>query len=183
MKIILVRHGECERNAGTTENKDSPLTKKGKMQAEKIGKKLKKEKIKIDEIYTSNMIRSKQTGEIISKITKVPIKGSFEVLNEFRTRDLNNGLKMLIHFRARKLKKLLEKITENRKEDITIMIVAHGHTNRIIIGSLLKIPLRKYILRFMQKNTALTLLSWKEEFKNWNLESLNDFSHLSEELK
>jgi broad specificity phosphatase PhoE len=182
MKIILVRHGESEGNAKLTENKDSSLTKKGRMQAESLGRKLKKEKIKIDEIYTSNLIRSRQTGEIISKHIKVPIKGSFEGLNEYRSHNLRYRL-TIFNFRLKRLKKSLAKITKNKEEDKVILIVAHGITNRIIIGLLLKIPLRRQLLRLWQYNTAISVLAWNNGHKNWGLESLNDISHLQEKLR
>ena len=70
MKIILVRHGESEHNAKITLSRDSKLTKKGEIQAKHLGEKIKNKKIKIDAIYTSNLIRSKKTAEIISKIIK-----------------------------------------------------------------------------------------------------------------
>lgn len=183
MKIILVRHGESEHNAKISDNKDSSLTKKGKIQAEHLGKRLKKEKIKIDKIYTSNLIRSKQTAEIISKIIKVPIGKNFEGLNEYPSKHLRNRLKILFDFRIGKLKKFLNEIAKGREKNKTILIVAHGVTNRIIIGHLLEIPLRKQLLRLWQHNTAISVLVWNRDFKNWGLESLNDVSHLSEKLK
>ncbi len=48
MKIILVRHGESEFNAKKIISEDSPLTKKGTLQAEALGKELRKDKIKIN---------------------------------------------------------------------------------------------------------------------------------------
>ena len=54
------------------------LTEKGRIQAKYLGNRLKKQSI--SEIYTSNLERSKQTAEIISKIIKVPIKENFEEL-------------------------------------------------------------------------------------------------------
>jgi len=90
MKIVLVRHGESGHNARMNDNKNSSLTKKGKIQAELLGKRLKREKIKIDKIYTSNLIRSKQTAEIVSKIIKIPISKSFEEFSEYPSANLKN---------------------------------------------------------------------------------------------
>jgi hypothetical protein len=55
-------------------------------------------------------------------------------------------------------------------------------TNRIIIGYLLQIPLKKQLLRFKQHNTGFNILYWNKHFKNWNLESMNDTSHLPKNL-
>ncbi len=183
MKVILVRHGESEHNIGKSTNLDSTLTKNGERQAELLGKKLKKEKVKIDTIYTSSMIRSKQTGEIISKIIKVPIKENFEGLSEYPSQHLKSKLRILFNLRLRRLKKFLKEITKVREKDKTIMIVAHGITNRIIIGVLLQIPLKRQLLRLQQKNTALNILDWNQDFKNWRLDSMNDISHLKDKFK
>ena len=183
MKIILVRHGESEHNAGKTESKDSKLTKRGEIQARHLGGKLKKEKIKISEIYTSHLIRSKQTAEIISKIIKVPVKKEFTELNEYHEKFLKIPLIKYFNLRIGKLKKLLKKITKDREKDKTIMIVAHGITNRIIIGHLLKIPIGKKLLRFVHHNVGLSTLRWNKKHKDWMLESMNDVSHLPRRLK
>jgi len=183
MKILLARHGESEHNAKLTEDKDSVLTKRGRMHAAYLGKKLKKEKIKIDKIYTSGLIRSKQTAEIISRIIKVPIKYSFGELNEYGSKNLKFAVIRLFNLRLMRLKKVLKGISKDKEKDKTILIVAHGMTNRIIVWHLLQIPLGKHLLRFMQNNTGLNLLYWNKYHKNWSLESMNDLSHLPEKLR
>ena len=178
MKIILIRHGESEHNAGITNGKDTCLTKNGILQTKKLGDYLKKQNIKFDEIYTSNLIRSKQTGEIISKIIKVPIKKSYEEFNEYESKELKNRLRRILHRRLTNLKKLLKVISKEKNKDKNIIIVAHGITNRIIIGLLLNIPLKRQLLGFRQNNVGVSELIWEEEHKNWQLELLNDTSHL-----
>jgi len=178
MKIILVRHGESENNAGIVNDKDSCLTKTGKKQAEFLGKKLKK--YPISEIYSSKMLRAKETAQIISKIIKVPVKEEFEELNEYDSEILRSRLKILFNG---KLKKLLNKISKDKNEEKTILIIAHGVANRIIMGYLLELPLIKQILRFKQHNTGLNVLYWNKDFKNWALDSMNNTSHLEERLK
>jgi len=181
MKIILVRHGESEHNAGLTDDSEETiLTKKGRKQAESLGKKLKKEKIL--KIYASKMPRAKETAKIISKIINVPVKEEFEELNEYRSKLLRSKLKMLFHKRLRKLKKFLKEISKDKEKNETIVIVAHGITNRIIMGYLLQLPL-KNIVRFIQHNTGLIILYWNETYKNWNLHSINNTSHLAEGLR
>jgi len=161
MNILFVRHGESGRNAKITDEKDSDLTPLGKKQAELLGKRLKK--YKISKIYTSNLLRAKETGEIISKILNVPIDKNLEELNEYPSKYLRYRLKPFPR-RLKKLKKFLDKLSKERSEDKTILIVAHGVTNRIIMGYLSKLPLKKEILRFSQENTCLNILKWKEEY-------------------
>jgi len=182
MRIILVRHGESEHNAGLTDDSEETiLTKKGRKQAESLGKKLKKEKI--SKIYVSKMPRAKETAKIISKIINVPVKEEFEELNEYRGKLLRSKLKMLFHRRLRKLKKFLKETSKDKEKNKTILIVAHGITNRIIMGYLLQLPFKKQILRFKQNNTGLSVLYWNETYKNWSLYSMNNTSHLVEGLK
>jgi broad specificity phosphatase PhoE len=180
MKIIFVRHGESEHNAKLTDKEDSGLTKKGKKQAEYLGNKLKKQKISA--IYTSNLLRSKETGEIISKIIKVPIKSTFEELNEYPSENLRSRLKILFNKRLRRLKKLLDKLSKEKEKEKNILIVAHGITNKIILGYLVQLPLRKQLLRFRQHNTGANSITWNKDFNNWGLDYMNDISHLPKRL-
>ena len=183
MKIILVRHGESEHNAGVTKSRDSKLTKKGETQAKHLGEKLKKERIKIDKIFMSHLIRSKQTAEIILKIIKVPIKKNFEELNEYQAHHISSKLARLISPRFMALKKLFRKFSKDKNKDKTIMIVSHGRTNRIIVAHLLKIPIGKHLLRMAEHNTGLSVLYWSKTFQNWRLESWNDFTHVPRRLR
>jgi probable phosphoglycerate mutase len=73
MKLYIIRHGESEGNADQRiqGRKDYPLTEKGKEQAKKIGTWL--ETQNIDVVYTSPARRARETADIISHITKIPI--------------------------------------------------------------------------------------------------------------
>ena len=181
MKIVLVRHGESESNARTTEHHDSPLTKTGIAQAKNLGIKLKK--IKISAIYTSNLKRAKETAEIISKTIHVPIKASFDELNEYNKDNLKSRLKILLNSRLKRLKKLLKSILKDKAKEKTILIVADGITNRMIIGYLLNIPMKKHLLRFGQHNTGSSTLHWHKKYRNWSLLTMNEVSHLPRKLK
>ena len=180
MRIIFVRHGESENNAKLTSEEDSSITRRGKLQAEHLGKDLKKQDIST--IYTSNLLRARETGEILSKIIKVPIKGNFEELGEYSGKYLRSRLKLLFNKRLKRLKKLLDKISKDREKDKTILIVAHGITNKIIIGYLLQIPLRRQLLRLTQHNTCINIMSWNKHYNNWTLESMNNVAHLPKKL-
>lgn len=180
MRIIIVRHGESESNAGLTKSHNSNLTKKGRLQAKHAGNGLKKQNI--SEIYTSDLLRARQTGEIISKIIKVPIKGNFEELNEYHNRNVKFGLIRLFSPRAMRLRKFLRKISKEREDNKTILIVAYANSNRIILSYLLQIHSRKQFFRLRQHNTAVNVLAWNKEYKNWALFHMNDIRHLPKKL-
>lgn len=66
MNLYLVRHTESVDNKSRVVSRDgSPLSPKGLIQAEKLGKKLSK-KIKATKIWTSPLRRTKQTAKIIA---------------------------------------------------------------------------------------------------------------------
>lgn len=184
MNIIFVRHGESESNAKISKDKNSRLTKKGERQAEYLGKRLRR--YNISEIYTSNLIRSKQTGKIVSDILKIPVKESLTELDEYPGNYLKSRFRIFslkLGKRKNRLKIFLNKISKERKSDKTILIVAHGITNRIIMGHLSQIPINKRILRFSQENSCVNILSWKEEYNNWNINCVNDIEHLPLKLR
>ncbi|MBI2591173.1 MAG: class I tRNA ligase family protein, partial [Candidatus Brennerbacteria bacterium] len=73
-RFFMMRHGEAEHNlknmiaAGPErEGRVSYLTEKGKEQAKKAGRQLKKAGIKIDFIISSPFLRTKETSEIVAK--------------------------------------------------------------------------------------------------------------------
>ncbi len=183
MMIILVRHGESERNIKVDKSDDSKLTRKGILQAQNLGKRLKKDKIKINEIYTSNLIRTKETADIIARILNVPVRKGLDELNEYDPDFLRSRIKIIFDVRLRKLKKFIKKITRKKERDKTILIIAHGVMNAIIVGILLQFPIRKQLLRLRYKNASLTFLNWDKPHKNWRLDLMNDTHHLQGKSK
>jgi len=73
MKLYIIRHAESIGNQNKINSLDnSPLSKTGKIQANKISKKL--AKIKFSSIYTSPALRSKQTIKVISSFNRNKVK-------------------------------------------------------------------------------------------------------------
>ncbi|WP_442599621.1 histidine phosphatase family protein [Neobacillus sp. D3-1R] len=87
MKILLIRHGQSEADLLDVHEgrANYSLTPLGTIQASKMSKWVKK-RYKPDLIWTSTLNRAKETAEILSKETGVPIKEE-EGLKEF-----NNGV-------------------------------------------------------------------------------------------
>lgn len=82
--IYLVRHGQSESNKnveshGETYNVDTPLTELGKTQAAETKDKLKD--IHFDAVFSSDLIRAKQTAEIIAFERKLIVQTS-ELIRE-----------------------------------------------------------------------------------------------------
>ncbi len=79
-RVILIRHGETDlNNTNKSEDRirgwiDVPLNEEGKQTAEKAREQLKG--TKIDGIFSSDLVRARETGDIINKGHKVPIVSS-----------------------------------------------------------------------------------------------------------
>lgn len=177
MRLVFVRHAE-KGEIG----EDPYLTKKGVKQAKHLAKRLGKERF--DEFYCSNLNRSKQTADIISK--KIGLKPKIEKsLNEFQievlkkpkskwTKEEKSHYKSLIEF--------LKKITKNPKIGKDILISGHGITNRIILAFFMDFGLKNSI-RFTQKEATINTIYWPKKYPNWRLDFWNDDNHVPKRLK
>ncbi|MCL4392301.1 histidine phosphatase family protein [Patescibacteria group bacterium] len=70
--IYLVRHGESEGNIGKVVGGNPALTENGKKQAAKTAQKLKD--VRFDAVFSSNLLRAKQTAEIIALEKKLAVE-------------------------------------------------------------------------------------------------------------
>lgn len=73
--IYIVRHGQAEFNlhhiiGGTLD--PNPLTARGEQQARKLGEEFKN--IKIDKVYSSDLLRAQKTAEIIASMKNLPVR-------------------------------------------------------------------------------------------------------------
>ena len=172
MEIIFIRHAEKDE----TEN-DPYLTKKGVRQTKYLANRLKNEKF--DEFYCSDMNRTKQTAKIVSE--QIKIKPKIEKsLNEFTSTVFLKSKSKLTKDEKKRFNDLtifLEKISKKRKSEKTILIIAHGITNRIILSHFLDMNLKK-LIRFRQSECGINSVYWVEKFKNWRLRGWNDNNHI-----
>lgn len=177
MKIYLIRHAQKE-----SEGENPNLTKKGIKQAAYLAKRI--SKIKFDKFYCSDMNRTRQTSEIISK--KIKMKPVIEKsLNEYETSDLKKDIsKWSVNDRKRikEMYKFIDKITKNPKKEERILIVAHGITNRILMGYLMKFKLSE-LLPFMQDETCVNKFEYSPKKNNWRLIKWNDNTHIPRNLR
>ena len=143
MKLILIRHGESQANAGNVAPKNN-LTKRGWEQAEQLAEELKEEKI--DQIYCSNTERCLETMEAIlgRRNEEINICLSKLISPKIKTEDYN------------KLQKRIRRFIDDLKiefEKETVAIVSHqlvlgmfiyeltGKTERLGNGEIRKIDL------------------------------------------
>jgi broad specificity phosphatase PhoE len=153
--FYFVRHGESEGNAAHvfTGQTDSPLTARGRQQAESVADEL--AKVKFDRIVSSDLARARDTATVIAKRHRVPV----EVVPELReidvgdrtgktfdeTRGLPNwnddgfvawpGGETLDLVLARTLG-AIDRLTRESPGK-TILVVGHGGVNRILLSHFL----------------------------------------------
>ena len=160
MKLLLVRHGQSTYNLANkfTGWRDPPLSELGKNQAEETAIKL--QKYHIDVVYSSSLIRAKQTAEIIIKnhpnspkeIISNPLlnernygnwagKNTDEVKKDIGEKEFQavrrgwdeppEGGESL-EDTANRVKEWIEMINKQHTNDETILVISHGNTIRAI---------------------------------------------------
>ena len=168
--LVLVRHGESQWNL---ENRftgwvDVPLSQKGIAEAESAGERLKKERIRFDRAYTSNLQRAQNTLRLIlEKLgqTDLPVEKD-QALNERHYGDLQGlnkaetakkfgedqvkiwrrsydiappGGESLKDTAARTLPYFNSKIIADLKKNMNVIVAAHGNSLRSIVMDLDKL--------------------------------------------
>jgi broad specificity phosphatase PhoE len=155
--FYFVRHGESEGNAARifTGQSDSPLTARGREQAEAVAEEL--ANVKFDRIVSSDLSRTRDTAEAIAKRHRIPV----EVVPALREIDVGErtgkdfdetagmpgwtddgfvawpGGETLNQVLARTLG-AIDRLTRESPGK-TILIVGHGGVNRILLSHFLGI--------------------------------------------
>ena len=72
MDLYLIRHADALAlgDAGVSDDADRPLSPDGEAQAKHLGKVLKKQGIALDRLYTSPLVRARQTAELMAAAWK-----------------------------------------------------------------------------------------------------------------
>lgn len=196
MRLILIRHG---RQSSPLCNVNVDLSEVGRRQAELLAERL--IGLAPDRIYTSALIRAKQTAEILFG-TEVSFLER-EALNEISFGDMTgeadsrNAVLFPGYFAAKKKKeenlrlpggecptevferaiKVVEEAIESGAE--TVVFVTHGGVIRALVAGLLGLGAGQ-MLRIADslEHTSVTELKYSKEAGCFSLERLNDASHL-----
>ncbi len=195
MKLFLLRHGESE---GNKDNKfrgrtDFPLTNNGREQAYSAGEYLKHKNIDI--IFSSPLIRAKETAKIVGNILnkQIIIEESFNNIKlgewEGKTKEFikNNypnewdiwisnpeklklkNMETLENIKNRALKKINEIKNVNKYENV--LIVTHRAILKPTIAGLIGIQ-SPFFWKIHIDTAALTIIEWREP-TGWILKNLN----------
>ena len=203
MRLILVRHGQTEWNAGGRYQGQSnvALSDTGRKQARFLAERFPVKQL--DAIYTSDLDRAKETAECVGERFGVAVRpekafrelsfGDWEGLTyqEISSRWPKEAEKLFTApdelviphgetFRELQ-KRALDKIHllyENHI-DQTVAVFAHGAINKTILAGLMHIPLH-YLWSLRQDNTAVNILRLDDGYVM--VELINSTSHLGEDM-
>ncbi|MDC8453763.1 MAG: phosphohistidine phosphatase SixA [Candidatus Nitrosotalea sp.] len=108
MDLLVLRHGEAGRGSALPGDSTRALTTEGKQEIADLSNGLKSLGVKLDVIYTSPLLRAKQTAEIVAKSLKY--KGKIEELDSLKP----EGSKLDFYSVLSKL-----------KQDSVVLVVGH----------------------------------------------------------
>lgn len=208
-KVYFVRHGESEGNIGPIrQTGESPLTERGRAQAEFVATRC--AKLPIDIIVSSTMTRARQTAEIIHAHINVPRDESDLFVERRRTsvelgrpKDDPAGLEAARLVRENFHVSGYRHSDEENFDDLksragaaldylrerpeqNILVVTHGYfmralMARVVMGEeLTSFEGAKFIRTFHMENTGITVLVYDEKHLDspWWFWMWNDHAHL-----
>lgn len=207
--LYLVRHGKTEANKKEIyQSEKAMLSEEGRKQAVILQKRF--ASIAIDIIYTSPLLRAKETAEIINETLRVPMETS-DFLKErgepssliekqfsdpeavaFRKEVLAHQDDLLWKWKDEEsigeVRDRVAQFLEDRKQNAenNILVVTHTNALKLMLAVVL-VGMREEALlyhaisgRVSVENTGITVLRLRDEDKNWRLVTWNDHAHLGE---
>ena len=174
MQVYFVRHAESLANkAGLDRTSETPLSENGLKQARIVAKRL--ANLKIDLVYSSTLVRAKQTAGVISKKIKTPIE-DWDHLIEANTHP--EGFSDL-NLRS---KNILDHLLSHHRDQVVVCVSHATMIETIIAKMIFGDHLSPQIIQDIRKhfgttNTGISLCEFTEN-DGWVLQSFNDSSHL-----
>ncbi|MBI4215438.1 MAG: histidine phosphatase family protein [Parcubacteria group bacterium] len=207
IQFYFMRHGESETNKYDGEflamgTKETPLTEEGKKQACLLGRRLKQNGIKFDEVYSSDTERTRSTAEIVCTELGLPFtvqlvgeleeasRGDFrckpicEVYSpKFTSRWHNQGQSLFFRppngestaENAVKIAHFIYHVIDDR-DNITVGAFTHCPVVQCLLWAILGCDPRM-VRKLHVGNCSITRIRW-EESTGWHLVCLNDRAHL-----
>lgn len=201
-RIVLVRHTQTVGNVEKrlTGREDYPLTPDGEKYVDKLTNRLKG--IKFDKAYASTSGRTVKTIQKIADLNNIKIEQDenlcemyFGIYDGWKWEDVNkvnpkikqnqietNEIMEIPEQESTKQveTRMTNAITKIAKENIgkTILICSHGVAIEAFIRGITKKPFSVNIKENSQKNTSVNIISYDSEKNKFNVELLNDISHL-----
>lgn len=199
MRIFFIRHGKDDGNyRGGWSN--MPLIDEGKEQVKKLAKFLEetKDEYKIEKIISSDLLRTKQTTEIINEKLKVPVEYTEKLremnngkiagmlnadveklypglyYNTLRIDEKYPGGESPIEFYNR-ITRDFEKIVNENKEYKNIMLVTHSGVINIIYRYINNMEWSNKIKSIKISNASIYSLVINGESRKFDMENYNEY--------
>ena len=197
VNIYLIRHG---RQNSTLCNVDVELSPEGRRQAELLRNRMKA--YPIDALYSSNLLRAKETAEILNTAFSLPhiikddireisfglMEGQTNEYNDINFKEFKEEQRKLLQdipypggengtsVYERVMPVILDMVHSGKKN---IAVVTHGGTISVLMAALFG---RNQAMRFLfggsLENTGITQLLYNPELDRFYLERFNDCAHL-----
>lgn len=204
IRLYLIRHG---RQNSPLCNVDVPLDGAGKRQAELVAHRLKKYNIQV--LYSSNLIRARQTAEIIGKQLGLPNKIekdlreiSFGALEGLSDVEIKERFRDFLAERAKAdrdipcpegesgedvykrafpvIQGIIKCAEDNGIENI--VIVTHGGVIRTLVTAVLGADFAKKLCVAKElENCSITQIDYDSKTGNFIVERVNDYAHIEVE--
>lgn len=187
--IVLVRHGETAWNSEGRSQGWAPthLNERGRRQARKLAAAL-DERYDIDHIRASDLLRTKETTQIIRETVSVPVRyddawreQDIGVLQGFEKRTLREQFPEYAIAEAGqsaskrtpesgeafeaacgRIRDAWESVIEQLGADETVLVVAHGGSIRIALGEVLGLSIEEGVEDIDQDNAAINEIRFED---------------------
>jgi len=207
LRLYLVRHGITDWNQAMRMqgHSDIPLNDEGRSQAKRIAARLASLGSPIEAVWSSDLIRARQTAETIAAPFDLPVKvtpllreimlGDWEGLNQEEIEARGDG-ELLRQYRGspagarppggETLVQTWDRMMQARSEigeahsEGNIAVVGHGGSLRALLCAALDAPVASMI-RFSLENASLSVLEQTRTSESciWRVRCVNDTAHLT----
>lgn len=200
MNIYLIRHG---RQNSRLCNVDVELAKEGREQADLLGKRL--EKYDIEAVYSSQLIRAKETADIINSHLNKPrfiderwqeadfggmtglsneemkekygdyLENRAKMIEDMPYPDGGENCRMVFERSFEALKDLIKEPYKN------VCVVTHGGVLRALITGIIGADYKNWLTIGRQiENCSISHILYDEKMGTFHIERLNDFAHFED---
>lgn len=197
MRVFLIRHG---RQSDARCNVDVDLAVEGRRQAELVAQRM--EQWGVTSLYSSDMIRARQTAEIMNRWLRVPHHvapelreldfGDMEGLTDLEIAKRFGGFQErqapmdldLTYPGGESVSQLMERVIPALRSIVddasgNIAIATHGVVIRGVVSYVTRSPLPRWrLVATSLENGSITELRWHPAAGQFSLERLNDHAHL-----
>jgi phosphohistidine phosphatase len=152
--LLLMRHAKSSFDGKVEDDRDRPLSKRGKKNAERIGELLKDEKIVPDLVMASSTLRARQTAEFV--LDAIKYNGDICYLSKLYMAEVDG---------------YVEEIQRIRDEVNTVLLIGHNPSLesllQMVTGKVESLPTAAVA------NLAISIDSWKNFLADTHAEITN----------